>query len=213
MCSVCGQNDSNYCQSGFTCIQGQCQAYCCDDGDCNGGICDKQKILGPGKGVVGICSEPLFSGVDLCKADLHEPNNGLQEVKVLASQDDCSFQDNLVITRALASSSDQDFFRADFLDTNQCPLGPTFRFQGNSGIRVCAYFKCKNGMTTAGQQVQCNGGDAPSSNPFGPGCCTSDGNLTPELSCTGSNDSAEVLVRIDTTMSGACLPYRIRYGY
>jgi hypothetical protein len=211
LCGACGQN--NYCQPGFTCLQGQCQAYCCDDGDCNGGICDKQKVAGAGKGVVGICSEPLFSGVDLCKADPHEPNNSAGAAKVLAPQDDCSFQNNLVITGSLSPSGDQDWFRADFVDTNQCPLEPIFRFQGNAGIRVCAYFKCKNGATTAGQQVQCSNSDTPSNNSFGPGCCTSDGNLTPQLNCTGDDDSAEVLVRVDTNGSNACLPYRIRYGY
>jgi hypothetical protein len=211
LCAACGSG-GNFCQSGFTCIQGQCQAYCCNDGDCNGGLCDKQKIPGAGKGVVGICSEPLFSGVDLCTADLHEANNTANTAKVLAPQDDCSFQKNLVITGALSPSGDQDWFRADFVDTQQCPLEPIFRFQGNAGLQVCAYFKCKNGPTNAGQQVQCSQSDSPSGNSFGPGCCTTDGNLTPQLNCTGEDDSAEVLVRVDSS-SNACLPYRIRYGY
>jgi hypothetical protein len=55
VCEPCGQNNK-YCSPGFTCIQGQCAAYCCDDGDCGGGICDKTMTLAG----AGVC---LSSGV------------------------------------------------------------------------------------------------------------------------------------------------------
>jgi hypothetical protein len=207
-----GCNQANPCEAGNICSNGVCQAYCCDDSDCNGGVCNKQTFAG-GKGVVGICKTKVFAGTDPCEEDIHEPNNTADTAADLGQVDDCSFNSVLVAEGALSEASDRDWYRLDFEDTIQCELNPTFQFTQGNGVRVCAYFKCKNGPTVAGQQVSCNGGDSASTTPFGPGCCSTDGNLTPNLNCQGDEESADVRVLVDVVDSNACIPYKLRYGF
>jgi hypothetical protein len=55
VCGVCGGPDSGSCRGGQTCI-GKCARYCCDEGDCNGGICFKDPFAAFAN--VGVCVSP-----------------------------------------------------------------------------------------------------------------------------------------------------------
>jgi hypothetical protein len=50
--AICGACDdkTTACLGGSTCFDGQCAKYCCDDGDCGGGVCSPTNAFG-----VGIC--------------------------------------------------------------------------------------------------------------------------------------------------------------
>jgi hypothetical protein len=52
LCAPCGEADG-YCQPGMICLDEGCARYCCNDGDCGSGYCDKT-LLEPGL-PVGIC--------------------------------------------------------------------------------------------------------------------------------------------------------------
>ena len=42
ICETCDEVDGPYCEPGHTCLPDfGCAAYCCDDGDCGTGKCDK----------------------------------------------------------------------------------------------------------------------------------------------------------------------------
>jgi hypothetical protein len=52
-CDVCDEMNGPYCEAGHTCLtDGYCAAYCCDDGDCGTGTCDKTILGDPD---VGVC--------------------------------------------------------------------------------------------------------------------------------------------------------------
>ncbi len=52
LCDPCGNAaNGNYCQGGMLCFD-TCAKYCCDDGDCGTGTCDKTLLPDPN---VGIC--------------------------------------------------------------------------------------------------------------------------------------------------------------
>jgi hypothetical protein len=60
-CAVCGQNDG-YCEPTFTCYEGRCAKYCCDDGDCSeDSYCDKE-YLEDFPGSVGLCFKDASGG-------------------------------------------------------------------------------------------------------------------------------------------------------
>ncbi len=57
ICTDCDYGQGPYCKIGMTCLPaiktaGTCARYCCDDGDCGEGVCNKNKIPNLG---VGVC--------------------------------------------------------------------------------------------------------------------------------------------------------------
>jgi hypothetical protein len=52
-CEMCDESAGPFCEAGHTCLSdGACAAYCCDDGDCGTGKCDKTILMDP---QVGVC--------------------------------------------------------------------------------------------------------------------------------------------------------------
>lgn len=78
LCATCGANDNDYCMPGLTCLDGQCMKYCCDDGDCGTGVCEKSYYAVP-DAPVGVCitaaSDPMMPD-PACDAPQPSPSNG-----------------------------------------------------------------------------------------------------------------------------------------
>jgi hypothetical protein len=52
LCEPCGSSgDGDYCMPGLTCLEA-CARFCCDDGDCGSGTCNKELLEDPN---VGVC--------------------------------------------------------------------------------------------------------------------------------------------------------------
>jgi hypothetical protein len=55
VCAACGQQQG-WCKATYTCVEGYCAKYCCDDGDCDAeGYCDKTLFVDFEGGPVGVC--------------------------------------------------------------------------------------------------------------------------------------------------------------
>jgi hypothetical protein len=53
LCEMC-DGSMFFCQGGDVCLpDGGCAKYCCDDGDCGSGYCDKTML--PGETTIGVC--------------------------------------------------------------------------------------------------------------------------------------------------------------
>jgi hypothetical protein len=53
-CDVCDEMNGPFCEAGHTCLpDGACAAYCCDDGDCGTGKCDKTLLMADP--AIGVC--------------------------------------------------------------------------------------------------------------------------------------------------------------
>jgi hypothetical protein len=61
-CAVCDSMNGPECLPGSTCLDGLCFKYCCDDGDCGSGSCDKDQTTNDPD--VGLCvkNEPIGDG-------------------------------------------------------------------------------------------------------------------------------------------------------
>jgi hypothetical protein len=82
LCQACGQQ-AGYCKGGQTCVGSKCAKFCCDDGDCGKGKCDKEAI-GAGS-PLGICLTEGSGGsggsggaapAPDCKAPKESPTKG-----------------------------------------------------------------------------------------------------------------------------------------
>jgi hypothetical protein len=58
LCQTCDANPGVYCKPTMTCLasSGKCTRYCCEDGDCGAGTCDKTTLFGVPQ--VGVCLLP-----------------------------------------------------------------------------------------------------------------------------------------------------------
>jgi hypothetical protein len=72
LCEPCGSaGDGNFCEGGMTCNK-MCTKFCCDDGDCGTGTCNKDLTADP---KVGICVAADMMAA-ACDAPLMSPSNG-----------------------------------------------------------------------------------------------------------------------------------------
>jgi hypothetical protein len=75
LCGTCSNMNGPFCAAGTHCLEdaagGTCAHYCCDDGDCGTGTCNKDIIMDPN---VGVCIDAAMKAA--CDAPVMSPSNG-----------------------------------------------------------------------------------------------------------------------------------------
>ena len=71
LCGTCSNANGPFCLAGSTCLEDKCAHYCCDDGDCGTGTCDKALLGDPN---VGVCVDDM--GAAACDAPVMSPSGG-----------------------------------------------------------------------------------------------------------------------------------------
>ncbi len=166
------------------------------------------------------------TGPDICQAggectgvlinDEHEPNETPDAAWYLGTLDECS-ANSRAASGVLASPDDVDWIRARGTDTvSLCTVDPELTTEsGGAEVRSCLFIKCDRGTTTHNNDVTCLGAAADQVDPALPGyagCCTTgkDPNVRASLDCDGTNDSADLRVRVDSLAeAAACVDYRV----
>lgn len=78
-----------------------------------------------------------------------------------------------------------------------------------TGLRLCVLAKCPSGTT---ELSSCNQGTAASDAPSGMvGCCSTSGSVELDHNCSGTNDSADIYIRVD--QANACKSYSLTWHF
>lgn len=73
ICGTCDNMKGPFCEAGNHCIGTQCAHYCCDDGDCGTGTCNKDILKDP---MVGVCVDKADATKPACDAPAVSPSKG-----------------------------------------------------------------------------------------------------------------------------------------
>ncbi len=144
-----------------------------------------------------------------CNGETSEPN----ETEVLASPlgtiDDCDGSGSSV-SGVSSGIGDTDWLHFVGTDTFGCSVDPTVQIN-TTGLRLCAFALCLDGTTT----VSDCGVGAPATSPAGThGCCTGGtASMTLQINCSGSDDAANVFVRVDQPTTNVCVSYDVTYHF
>lgn len=145
-------------------------------------------------------------GAPSCDDGPGEPNDTIDEAFDLGSIEDCDDQSKVVLA-VLADQNDVDWYRYAGSDAFGCVVDPTRGLSATGTLRLCAFFECANG----GPAVDCPDGTTQATAGALPGCC-GDAAFAAGLDCSGSDDAANVYIRVDHA-GDTCEPYMITYHY
>lgn len=142
-----------------------------------------------------------------CTGELDEPNGTEILATPLGTIDDCDSSGSTV--KGVSSGvGDVDWMVFHGTDTFGCSVDPTLSIDA-PGLRLCAFALCDDGTTTI---QNCNGATAATSPAGTHGCCTTTKNLSVQINCSGTNDSASIFIRVDQTQN-QCVAYDVAYHY
>ena len=154
-------------------------------------------------------SEPVDTGIPplSCTGEIDEPNATEILATPLGIIDDCDSSGSSV--KGVSSGiGDVDWMVFHGTDTFGCSVNPTLQIDA-AGLRLCAFSLCDDGTTTI---QNCNGATSATSPAGTHGCCTTTKNLSVQIGCSGTNDSAAIFVRVDQTQN-QCVAYDVAYHY
>ncbi len=146
----------------------------------------------------------------VCTGSQAEPNNTIPSAALLASIDDCDSSGSS-FKGVAAGSGDPDFWHYLGSDKFGCSVDPFASTK--SPVRLCVFVACSAGTT---EVKKCSKG-TPATSPGGlPGCCTEGpGDVLVEHSCPllGTDDGADVFMRVDAPGATTCVPYDVSYHF
>jgi hypothetical protein len=148
------------------------------------------------------------AGPLVCANEGREPNDSEATAAVLTGIDDCD--SNAGSLNSVGSGwNDYDFFKFAGTDKFGCTADPTAKINV-TGADLCVYTVCKTGPTTYGV---CTGGIKTTLANGRTACCTAGmSNVTQAYSCDGSDDSADVYMRVRSRQN-ICLAYQLQYHF
>lgn len=142
-----------------------------------------------------------------CTGEIDEPNATEILGTPLGTIDDCDSSGSSV-HGVSAGVGDVDWMVFHGTDTFGCSVDPTLSINA-TGVRLCAFALCDDGTTTI---QNCNGATAATSPAGTHGCCTTTKNLSVQINCSGTNDSAAIFMRVDQT-ENQCVAYDVAYHF
>ncbi|MFP6686700.1 MAG: hypothetical protein VB934_18405 [Polyangiaceae bacterium] len=119
------------------------------------------------------------------------------------------------LSGVIKADQDVDWYTYEAEDVAFATVDPTRAIsQTQSGLRLCKYFECLNGLDKT--EVVCKGGSMADMSPSNrPGCCHTDG-FEVDLNCKSTiSDDTFVFLRVDQpgAKSTTCNEYVISYHY
>ncbi len=143
----------------------------------------------------------------------YEPNDSEEQAAALGIIDDCDGSGS-AFTSELEGDGDVDWFTYSASDVFGCVVDPTRDVITPAPVRFCKFINCASGQASIDG---CPSGASAATSPSGhPGCCkygTNLSNFDVAIDCPGSDDSAQVLMRIDSGPAGVCTAYTINYHF
>lgn len=146
----------------------------------------------------------------VCTGSQAEPNNTIPSAALLPGIDDCDSSGS-TLSGVLAGGGDPDFWHYLGKDKIGCAVDP-FASTKNA-VRLCVFVACSSGTTNV---KKCNKGTAAVSPGGLNGCCTDGpGDVSVDYSCplVGSDDGADVFMRVDSPTATGCVPYEVSYHF
>ena len=147
----------------------------------------------------------------VCPNEMWEPNDTQVTATQLPAIDDCDSSGSS-LTGVASGMGDTDWMHFYGTDSVLCLVDPTVQIDA-PGLRVCLFVICPEGVTTI---ESCGIGTPDTSPAETPGCCTdTTSSMTVQISCgtTGTDDSADVYIRVDQPNGNQCVPYDVSYHF
>ena len=153
--------------------------------------------------------DPTPDGGDTC-IDKDDPGSAENTAKVLPPTDDS--QNTAISQKGVMNGPvDVDFYKLTVSDTSFHLLQPDMQIQ-TTGVEMCVFVKCTPSTGTTDVSA-CAGGVMKVSDIGTKGCCaTGPSAVAPTWNCSGTNDSADLFIRIKQ-VGNACLPYTFAYSF
>lgn len=146
----------------------------------------------------------------VCVGSQAEPNNSIPSAILLSPIDDCDSSGSK-FKGVVAGAGDPDFWHYLGTDKFGCTVDPFASTK--DPVRLCVFIACGSGTT---ELKKCSKG-SPTTSPGGlPGCCTTGpGDVLVDYSCplVGSDDNADVFMRVDALAATGCVPYEVSYHF
>lgn len=150
------------------------------------------------------------SGKLTCTGSQVEPNDSLPSARPLKAIDDCDGSGDKFT--GTVGGADVDYWTYKGSDKFGCSVDPSVK-NHSASVRVCVFAQCLSGTT---EFKKCNSGTAFKLPSGIDGCCTDGpGDASMDYTCTlvGSDDSADVFMRVDSPGATTCLPYEVDYHF
>ena len=162
---------------------------------------------GGGRDDGGSIVDPTPDGGDTC-VDNNDPGPAENTAKALPDTDD-SQNTAISVSGVLNGAVDVDFYRLNVADTLGHLLQPDIQAT-SSGVEMCVFAKCPSGSSS----VTCSAPAVAKKSDIGiDGCCaTGPASVTPGWNCGGTNDSAQLFIKITQT-ANKCEPYTFSYAF
>jgi hypothetical protein len=162
---------------------------------------------GAGGGVAGSGGSGGSDGSGCVDDGPGEPNDTEATAVDVGPLTDCDPSGGLQ-QGVLAGDTDVDWYAYDATDRLGCSVDPNRAVTVTGFVRLCKFIDCVNGIAS----VTCPDGSVAETSPDGhPGCC-SNGDMQLDPGCSGIEDDARVLIRIDQPTE-ACPSYALTYQY
>jgi hypothetical protein len=160
-----------------------------------------------GGGEGGNTIDPTPDGGDTC-VDNNDPGGAENTAKALPDTDD-SQNTAISVSGVLNGPVDVDFYRLNVADTSFHLLQPDIQAT-STGTEMCVFVKCPSGTSN----VTCSAPAVAKKSDIGiDGCCgTGPSSVTPGWNCGGTDDSAQLFIKISQT-ANKCLPYTFSYAF
>ena len=132
-------------------------------------------------------------GGTTCSGDTYENNDSFGSPAHLAAITDCDSTGSS-LTSVISGSSDVDYYAYSGTDTTGCVVDPSAQVD-TDGLEVCVIASCKSGIIAL---AGCSAGSPASSLPSNMAGCCAQGTIEvkPDVSCSGSDDSMDILMRV-----------------
>ncbi|RMG95644.1 MAG: hypothetical protein D6705_13100 [Deltaproteobacteria bacterium] len=142
-----------------------------------------------------------------------EPNDTEAQATPLGIIDDCDGNGS-AFSAQLEGDGDVDWYTYSASDVFGCVVDPTRDVITPAPVRFCKFVDCASGQASIDG---CPSGASAATSPGGyPGCCkygTNLSNFDVAIDCPGSDDSAQILMRIDSGPAGECTSYTVNYHF
>lgn len=159
-------------------------------------------------GSAGAAGVAGAAGAAGCAGGDTEPNGDVASAQELTDITDCDAK-GFSFSGTADGSSDEDWYTLHAADVVGCSVDPNLAIQASQSTELCAYFLCDTGDTS----VSCFGASTAAVTAMGDkGCCTEALSISPEVECSGTNDSVQVWIRV-RTLSPACVGYKVQLHY
>lgn len=146
----------------------------------------------------------------MCTGSQAEPNNTIPSAALLPSIDDCDSSGSK-LEGVLAGGGDPDFWHYLGKDKLGCSVDPFATTK--DPVRLCVFVACGSGTTDI---KKCSKGTFATSPGGLGGCCTDGpGDVSVDDRCplVGSDDGADVFMRVDSPSATGCVPYEVSYHF